>query len=606
MARAASRQTTRRRGGRRKAVVAPAPTEAVLYARVSSREQEREGFSIPAQRALLQAYAANNGLSIAQEFVDIETAKATGRIEFGKMLTFLKRRAKPPVILVEKTDRLYRNLKDWVALDEMDVDVHLVKEGIVLSENSRSSEKFVHGIKVLMAKNYVDNLSEEVRKGMHQKAAQGHWPGSAPLGYINVREGGKSYIVPDSECAVLIRTAFEMYDSGEHSIKAIAGYARRNGYRGKRGGIIAVGTLHKALRNPLYAGRFFWGGEEYESSDPTLVSPELFERVQDRLDGHAYTRVSKHKFAYCGLITCGHCGGAVTAELKKKKYIYYHCATRCQKEKFIREEKLSEMLLNAVRVLVMPDDVRVQTIAVLKNSRRDIAEENKRRLTKARGRYDRLGRLIDAAYEDKLEGRIDLAFFNAKRTGWDAQRCEAQRDIDQLTRASAKNLDMAVAVFELANSAYDLLSRRTPREQRRLLEILLSNSELAGGELTVAFRKPFSYLACWNNEPNEEDPSRGESEGVHSEQSGWQDSNLRHPAPKAGALPDCATPRGVTLYPHGLPPPSHASKTSDTLQLSWSARETTRLFRRNPSASWLRRPHHRRAERGHCSGCTGL
>ena len=87
MARPATRQTaSRRRGGRRKAVVAPPPREAVLYARVSSREQEREGFSIPAQRELLQSYAADNGLTIVEEFVDIETAKATGRIEFGKML----------------------------------------------------------------------------------------------------------------------------------------------------------------------------------------------------------------------------------------------------------------------------------------------------------------------------------------------------------------------------------------------------------------------------------------------------------------------------------------------------------------------------------------
>ena len=73
-------------------------------------------------------------------------------------------------MLVEKTDRLYRNLKDWITLDELDIEVHLVKEGVVLSRESRSSEKFMHGIKVLMAKNYIDNLSEETRKGMTEKA----------------------------------------------------------------------------------------------------------------------------------------------------------------------------------------------------------------------------------------------------------------------------------------------------------------------------------------------------------------------------------------------------------------------------------------------------
>jgi hypothetical protein len=74
---------------------------------------------------------------------------------------------------VEKTDRLYRNIKDWVTIDELGIEVHFVKENVVLSEDSRSSEKFMHGIKVLMAKNYIDNLGEEVRKGMIEKARQG-------------------------------------------------------------------------------------------------------------------------------------------------------------------------------------------------------------------------------------------------------------------------------------------------------------------------------------------------------------------------------------------------------------------------------------------------
>jgi site-specific DNA recombinase len=86
---------------------------AVAYARVSSAEQEREGFSIPAQLRLLRDYARDQGLVIVEEFVDVETAKLSGRTGFGQMLKNLKRsRSTPPIVLVEKTDRLYRNLKD--------------------------------------------------------------------------------------------------------------------------------------------------------------------------------------------------------------------------------------------------------------------------------------------------------------------------------------------------------------------------------------------------------------------------------------------------------------------------------------------------------------
>jgi len=135
-------------------------TKALAYARVSSKEQEEEGFSIPAQQKLLQSYAANNRFVIVQEYVDVETAKTAGRTDFEQMVRYLKTHTNVRTLLVEKTDRLYRNLRDWVALDELDIDIHLVKEGIILSRDSKSSEKFVHGIKVLMAKNYIDNLSE--------------------------------------------------------------------------------------------------------------------------------------------------------------------------------------------------------------------------------------------------------------------------------------------------------------------------------------------------------------------------------------------------------------------------------------------------------------
>jgi DNA invertase Pin-like site-specific DNA recombinase len=165
-----------------------------------------------AQLKLLKEYAAANDLSVAQEYVDVETAKQTGRAAFGEMVDYLKAHPSVRVLLVEKTDRLYRNLKDWVTVDDLEVEVHFPKEGVVQSRDSRSSEKFMHGIKVLMAKNYIDNLSEEARKGMQEKAEQGIWPTVAPLGYRNiVGADGKKIIEPDPESAPIISRIFEWY-----------------------------------------------------------------------------------------------------------------------------------------------------------------------------------------------------------------------------------------------------------------------------------------------------------------------------------------------------------------------------------------------------------
>src|SRR5437763_16642025 len=125
--------------------------QAVIYARVSSKEQEKEGFSIPAQLKLLKEYAAANFFLIAQEYVDVETAKQTGRAAFGKMVAYLKAHPSVRVMLVEKTDRLYRNLKDWVRVDELDVEMHFPKEGVMLSREARSPEKVMDGTNGLMA-----------------------------------------------------------------------------------------------------------------------------------------------------------------------------------------------------------------------------------------------------------------------------------------------------------------------------------------------------------------------------------------------------------------------------------------------------------------------
>lgn len=196
--------------------------QAVIYTRVSSKDQEREGFSIPAQRRLLRRYAGDRDLDGVSEFSDVETAGRAGRKGFDSMIRHLRITPTCRIILVEKTDRLYRNLKEWVTLDELEVQVHMVKEGVVISDESVSSEKFVHGIKVLVAKNYLDNLSEEVKKGLNEKVQQGHWPARAPIGYRNIAgPDGKRIIGTDPILGPLITQMFEWYATGTLSLSEV-------------------------------------------------------------------------------------------------------------------------------------------------------------------------------------------------------------------------------------------------------------------------------------------------------------------------------------------------------------------------------------------------
>ena len=207
----------------------PSP-QAVIYARVSSKEQEKEGFSIPAQLKLLRQYAMDQGFPVIQEYVDVETAKRAGRTGFPEMVGFFKKQMQGKsdadsrrILLVEKTDRLYRNIRDWVTLDDLGIEIHLVKENDILSRDSRSAQKFMHGIRVLMAKNYIDNLGEETKKGMREKAEQGIYPSVAPLGYLNVAgTHDKRTIEPDPESGPIVSNSRRAIKPSHHLAIRIA------------------------------------------------------------------------------------------------------------------------------------------------------------------------------------------------------------------------------------------------------------------------------------------------------------------------------------------------------------------------------------------------
>jgi site-specific DNA recombinase len=486
----------------------PARRQAVIYARVSSKEQEKEGFSIPAQLKLLKEYAAAQRFAVAEEYVDVETAKQTGRAAFGEMIAYLKARPAVRVMLVEKTDRLYRNLKDWVTVDELDAELHFPKEGVVLSRESRSSEKFMHGIKVLMAKNYVDNLSEETRKGMLEKAEQGIWPSFAPLGYRNVAGAdGKKIIVADPDAAPIVSKLFELYATGTVSLQEAARNARTGGlvYR-KAGAKVPVSTIHAILRNRIYTGQFEWNGKLYQGKHEPLVSLDLWEQVQGVLDGrHAkkHRRV-KHDFAFSGLIACAKCGCSVVGEIKKQRYVYYHCtgyADKCQgnpascRRRYVREEVLESQCTALLGRLKFDDEVLAWVREALHASHADKRQEQYEAITRLRAEWDRLQKRLDAMYVDKLDGRIDPAFFDKMSAVWRAEQDRCQREIDRHQEADQSFMDEGVQILELARNAQKLFERQEPRQKRRLLNFVLSNCTWEDGEVVASFRQPFDLLA---------------------------------------------------------------------------------------------------------------
>jgi len=117
--------------------------KAVIYARVGSKEQEETGYSLPAQEKRLKEYAERNGFEIAKVFSVSESASGKHqRKVFDEMLRYA-RKNKIKVIICEKINRLTRNFRDAVRINEWmnedpEREIHLVEENYILSKDSKS------------------------------------------------------------------------------------------------------------------------------------------------------------------------------------------------------------------------------------------------------------------------------------------------------------------------------------------------------------------------------------------------------------------------------------------------------------------------------------
>jgi len=469
----------------------------------------------------------NVGITIAREFVDIETAKKEGRPAFGEMLRFVKGAGAPKTVLVEKTDRLYRNFRDYVTLEECSLEVHLIKEGGLISPASCSHEKFIHGIKVLMAKNYIDNLSEEVKKGMHEKASKGLFPCHAPIGYKNNKETRGIDIDPVK--GPFVRKMFEWYATGLYSLQTICRKLHGEGFTYQKSNPkISKSTLERTLKNPIYMGLFDFLGRSYRGSHTPLVDEALFEAVQSVFRSHNKPKYRKHEFAFGGLMTCADCGCTITAEFKKGKYVYYRCTTRrgaCAQGKVIREETLVEQFSEIIdRMTLDPDTiqkVKDHFMGVMKEAETLRAESKAALKEQLEALKDRL----DRAYEDRLDGKLSEALWVRKSQEWEREIFRLEGLLNATENAEERFQEEGFLVLDLIENARPLYHVQDKFGRRDFLKIVCSNFYLKDGQIKAEYRQPFGTATLMKEAGGAENQEAPSCEGASVKWSGWRDSN---------------------------------------------------------------------------------
>src|SRR3990167_9228053 len=201
--------------------------KAVLLCRVSSKEQEESGYSLEAQEKLGKEYATKNDFIILEIFSISESASGRKQRQvYNQMMDYVAKND-AQTIICEKVDRLTRNGKDAVIINEwLDGDenrtVHFIKENLVMNKNSKSHEKFMLNVKVSVAQFYTDNLSEEIRKGQTEKISHGWYPSHSKLGYKTATIEGKHKIhVIDETKGGMVKKALELFSTGDYSLRKL-------------------------------------------------------------------------------------------------------------------------------------------------------------------------------------------------------------------------------------------------------------------------------------------------------------------------------------------------------------------------------------------------
>jgi len=472
-------------------------TKAVILARVSSRAQEDEGYSLDSQVKLLGAYCQNKELIAVKTFKVTESASKTSQRKiFREAMKFIEDNDIKHLV-IEKVDRHVRNLHDavethdWLLADE-EKQVHFVKDSLILHKNSRSQEWLNWGIRVVMAKNYIDNLREEAMKGWAEKLAQGWLPAPPPPGYVTITQDGKRIHVPEPENSKLMVKVFRFYVSPEGSIKAAGEYMTSLGVTTRTGRPFAKSNVHLTLMNPFYIGINRMNGKEYPGAQETFIPKRLFQQVQEKLHGGKPQKFKTHTNPLKSIVYCIDCNSVVTWQKQKGRYygVCRRLPDECKKGSMLREDKIEEMIVKRLEELVSPSPEIIDwVVSSIQDRNNDKIKERELLESTLTAKLKRLGTMDEMLYDDKLAGDITKERYEDKHEHIIAQRAALQDELASIDTSIGDRLKQRQVVLELSQKAAEIYPNRTPAQKRIIISKLFDKLTLEGGILSVKHSK---------------------------------------------------------------------------------------------------------------------
>ena len=521
----------------------------IAYCRKSREEKDKQILSISAQIAELKEYAKREHLEISEFVEEEKTAKAPGREKFAQVLKRIED-GHANGIIAWHPDRLARNSIDGGKI------IYLLDTGKLLDlkfptswfENTPQG-KFMLNIAFGQSKYYVDNLSENVKRGLRQKIRNGVWPSRATYGYINNPK--TRGVDVDLEKSIAIKKAFQLFGMGDRSFTQIAEYLCKFNIKNKNGKPLHINQVRKILSNRFYVGIMSYNGEYHEGNHECFISKELFKAVQEQLNARNRRKIRRYSFPFMGMMKCGACGAGITAEQHIKKYkngnsqtfIYYRCTKKLKPcpQKYISELELEKQLRNTIDEVSLPQEWADDWHKWLERDDaldRSKAEENLNKLNFA---LEDLNRKLNILLDSYLDQVIDAEIYKNKKNEIFERKLELQEEIGKIENCGSSRLEPMREFIDRALQSRKIARAKNTKEDLAIFtKTVGSNFFLTDRRLSVSFKKGFDILHS----------HKSNSEGFLSPEAnslsvGMQGIGPWLPHPQRGVLPLYDIPKSL-------------------------------------------------------------
>lgn len=476
-----------------------------VYIRVSTKKQADEGYSIPEQIERLKKYAESMDWMIVRMYIDDGYSGSNmDRPQLKAMLKDIEQN-KCDLVLVDKIDRLARNLLDTVTMIDQIFKSHNVSF-VSRAEAFDTSTPVGKGSMVMMAmfaEMERERINERMMDGKRGRRKEGLWAGGAytPVGYVYDKESGT--LIIDEVKAAHVRKVFELYNNGM-PMRKIEEYMHNHGYDSGRGKFSAK-SIKTILGNKTYCGYLRDGDDWVDGKHEPIISIDVFEKAQEHIQRLKDNKEPNSRGAYYyttyfgNFIYCAHCGakyirtyggGVNSVDGKRRKY--YTCASKIKRSPFLIKDpncknknwnvdKFDNAIFDAIRELHL-DPSKIDNLVT------DQDDSIPERIDLIMKQIDALSRQQSRLLDLYTLESIDMDVLKSKNESINYQKEQLTNELSELENSASVRLNKADSI-SLIDTLVDMLDNGADMQEiRSMLALIIDKIVVDGNNVSIHWK----------------------------------------------------------------------------------------------------------------------